>query len=239
MSSTKESACVQFDLSSQAFKENPFPTLAKMRELGPVIRVRFPLFGKVWMATTYEAVHELLRDYHRFVQNPATAGNRWMGAILRWLPETLKPLATNMLLRDPPDHRRLRGLVDQAFQRQSVEALRPRLETLADEALDRLAEQAARSSGVDLLAHFAPLPARGYLRAARPATRSPSEFHPMGLALLHLDQLLGHPPGAVYRRGQDDALRPRGIPAADPAAARRADGGPDPGPRGRRPSYRG
>jgi cytochrome P450 len=156
MSSTKESACVQFNLSAQAFKENPFPTLAKMRELGPVIRVRFPLFGKVWMATTYEAVHELLRDYHRFVQNPATAGNRWMGAILRWLPETLKPLATNMLLRDPPDHRRLRGLVDQAFQRQSVEALRPRLETLADETLDRLSEQAARSSGgVDLLAHFA------------------------------------------------------------------------------------
>jgi cytochrome P450 len=108
------------------------------------------------MATTYDAVNELLRDHRRFVQNPATAGNRWMGAILRLLPGTLKPLATNMLLRDPPDHRRLRGLVDQAFQRQSIEALRPRLETGADETLDRLAEQAARSlGGVDLLAHFA------------------------------------------------------------------------------------
>jgi cytochrome P450 len=124
---------------SQAFKENPFPTLAKMRALGPVIRIRFPLFGKVWMATTYEAVNELLRDHQRFAQNPAAAGNRWMGAIVRWLPGALRPLATNMLLRDPPDHRRLRGLVDQAFVRHSVEALRPRLETLADEALDRLA----------------------------------------------------------------------------------------------------
>jgi cytochrome P450 len=156
MSMVKESPAVEFDLTSQAFKRDPFPTLARMRELGPVLRVRFPLFGKVWMATTYDAVNDLLRDHHRFVQSPLTAGNRWMGAILRWLPRDLQPLATNMLLRDPPDHRRLRSLVDQAFQRQSVEALRPRLEALADEALDRLATQAARSpGGVDLLAHFA------------------------------------------------------------------------------------
>ena len=57
-----------------------------------------------------------------------------MAGILRWLPQALKPLATNMLVRDPPDHRRLRGLVDQAFLRRSVEALRPRLEALADES---------------------------------------------------------------------------------------------------------
>ena len=140
----------------QAFKENPFPTLAQMRDAGPVIRVRFPLFGKVWMATTYEAVNDLLRDHHQFVQNPTSAGNSWMKTLLRWLPRTLKPLATNMLLRDPPDHRRLRSLVDQAFQRHSIEALRPRIEMLADEALDRLASEAARSGGtVDLLAHFA------------------------------------------------------------------------------------
>jgi cytochrome P450 len=146
---------VPFDLCSQAFKQNPFPTLAELRQRGPVVRVHFPFFGKVWMATTYQAVNDLLRDHHRFVQNPATAGNRWMGAIVRWLPRTLRPLATNMLLRDPPDHRRLRSLVDQAFLRQSIEALRPRLEALADEALDRFASQAAGAAGVDLLAHYA------------------------------------------------------------------------------------
>jgi cytochrome P450 len=61
-----------------------------------------------------------------------------------------------MLLRDPPDHRRLRSLVDQAFQRHSIETLRPRIAILADEALDHLASEAARSGGTaDLLAHFA------------------------------------------------------------------------------------
>jgi cytochrome P450 len=154
--SQREPPAVEFDLRSQAFKRNPFPTLARMRELGPVIRTRVPLFGKVWMATTYDAVNDLLRDHHQFVQNPATAGNRWMVGLLRWLPRPLRPLATHMLIRDEPDHRRLRSLVEQAFQRQSVETLRPRLEALADQALERLAEQAGRSTrGVDLLAHFA------------------------------------------------------------------------------------
>src|SRR5205085_12469835 len=111
------------------------------------------------------AVNDLLRDHQQFVTNPVAAGNRLLGTLLRWLPRSLRPLATHMLLRDEPDHRRLRSLVEQAFQRQSVEALRPRLEILADEALDHLAKQAARSGAtgvspvlagsVDLVAHFA------------------------------------------------------------------------------------
>jgi cytochrome P450 len=155
---TQEPPLVSLDLTSQAFKQNPFPTLARLRAAGPLIRIRLPIFGKVWLATTYDAASDLLRDHQQFVQSPAAAGNRWMGSLVRWLPRNLRPLATHMLLRDPPDHRRLRSLVDQAFQRSSVEALRPRLEVLADEALDQLAAAAARSGatgGVDLVEHFA------------------------------------------------------------------------------------
>jgi cytochrome P450 len=156
MSAEKEPPVIAIDLASQEFKQDPFPGLARMRERGPLIRVRLPLLGAVWMATTYESVNDLLRDHQRFVQSPAAAGNRAMGRIIRWLPRSLKALATNMLLRDPPDHRRLRSLVDQAFRRQSVEALRPRLEALADVELDRLEAQGARSTrGVDLLTQFA------------------------------------------------------------------------------------
>jgi cytochrome P450 len=144
------------DLSSQAFKQNPFPTLARMRQHGPLIRARLPPFRAVWLTTTYDAAHELLRDHRRFVTNPVTAGNRWMAAIIRWLPRTLQPLSTNMLLRDEPDHRRLRHLVERAFRVRSVDALRPRLEVLADEALDGLQRKASGAThGVDLLAHFA------------------------------------------------------------------------------------
>jgi cytochrome P450 len=143
------------DFCSQNFKQSPYPSLARLLAEGPVIRARFPLFGQVWMATSYDAVNDLLRDHQRFVLNPAAAGNRWMASIFRWLPRNLQPLATNMLLRDEPDHRRLRSLVDRAFQVRSVEALRPRLEVLAEEALDRLAAQAGSSCSADLIEHFA------------------------------------------------------------------------------------
>jgi cytochrome P450 len=143
------------DLRSQSFMQDPFPTLSRLRELGPVAKVRLPLLGKVWMATTYDAVNDLLRNHQRFVQNPAAAGNRWMSGLLRWLPPSLRPITTNLILRDEPDHRRLRSLVEQAFLRQSVEALRPRLESLAEQALDRLEATGRAASGVDLIAHFA------------------------------------------------------------------------------------
>jgi cytochrome P450 len=156
MSRAAEPPLVPFDLQSQAYKQNPFPTLARIRDLGPLVRVRLSFLGTPWMATTYEAVSDLLRDHQRFVQSPITAGNRVMGAIIRWMPGPVRPLTTNMLLRDPPDHRRLRGLVDQAFLRQSIESMRPRLEALCNEALDRLAERARHSpGGIDLMEHFA------------------------------------------------------------------------------------
>src|SRR5690242_4120399 len=91
---------VHVDWRSQAFKADPLPTFARMREAGPLIRTQVPFFGKVWMVTTYEAVNDLLRDHHRFVQSPAAAGNRMMATALRWLPWRLRPLATHMLLRD-------------------------------------------------------------------------------------------------------------------------------------------
>lgn len=156
MTSSTDQRHLVLDLQGREFKDNPFPTFARMRKAGPLIRTRFPILGQTWVATTYEAVNELLRDHHRFVQSPITAGNRWMAGIMAWLPRSLRPLTTNMLLRDPPDHRRLRHLVEQAFLKQSIEALRPRIERLADEALDNLAAEAARSpGGVDLIAHFA------------------------------------------------------------------------------------
>jgi cytochrome P450 len=145
---------LRFDLTSQAFKRDPFPTLARMREAGPLIRTRLSVLGTVWLATTHAAVTDLLSDHHRFVQNPATVGS-WMGSLLRWLPRNLQPVTTNMLLRDEPDHRRLRHLVDRAFRVRSIDALRPRLEALADEAADELVRGARAAEGADLLAHFA------------------------------------------------------------------------------------
>ncbi|MEV0696786.1 cytochrome P450 [Saccharopolyspora sp. NPDC050389] len=64
-------------------------------------------------------------------------------------------LLHHMLNTDPPEHGRLRGLVNKAFTPRAVERLRPRIEEICDELLDALGGR----QHVDLLAVFAvPLP---------------------------------------------------------------------------------
>lgn len=60
-----------------------------------------------------------------------------------------------MLFRDPPDHTRLRGLVNKAFTPRMVEGLADRVAAIADELL----RQALAAGGMDLIADYAfPLP---------------------------------------------------------------------------------
>jgi cytochrome P450 len=120
----------QFDLGSQAYKRNPYPTLARMVEQGPVVRVKFPLIGKLWMATNYAAVDELLRERQIFVREPRSAGLTRRATLPWWLPRSMQALAESMVNRDEPDHRRLRALVEHAFLRCSVDELRPRFEAM-------------------------------------------------------------------------------------------------------------
>jgi hypothetical protein len=65
---------LNIDLVSQAFMRNPFSTLARLRHAGPVVRVKLPLIGKTWLATTHEVVNEVLKDDHTFVRDARNAG---------------------------------------------------------------------------------------------------------------------------------------------------------------------
>lgn len=61
----------------------------------------------------------------------------------------------SLLYLDPPDHTRIRRLVNKTFTPRAVEHLRPKIEQLADELLDRMAEQGE----VDLISAYAlPIP---------------------------------------------------------------------------------
>jgi cytochrome P450 len=146
---------LDIDLVSQSFMRNPFPTLCRLREAGPVVRVKVPFLGKTWLATTHEAVDEVLKDDNTFVRSPRNAGKRQVAGMRWWMPRSLRVLGENMLGHDDPDHRRLRKLVDQAFNRQRVEGLRGRIGDLCDDLLDRLAS----AGSVDLMEGLArPLP---------------------------------------------------------------------------------
>ena len=80
----------------------------------------------------------LLKDHESFARDPGNAGSRTQERILRFLPRTIGLLALNMLGHDDPEHRRLRGLVDQAFQRRTIQAMKPMITGIADRLLDKL-----------------------------------------------------------------------------------------------------
>jgi cytochrome P450 len=141
-----------FDIVSAGFKADPAPTLAAMREAGPVLPVRLPFVGRVWVATTHAACLAMVKDNELFVQEGRNAGRSGGAAGFSWwMPKSIKLLTNNMLQKDEPDHRRLRRLVDSAFARRDVLAMRGDIERLADQIIDRFAGRAE----VDLVDRYA------------------------------------------------------------------------------------
>lgn len=212
-------ATFDIDFVSQSFMRDPLPALARLREAGPVVRVRIPLLGKTWMATTYEAVSEVLKRDDTFVRSPANAGKRQPAGMRWWMPPALRVLAANMLGYDDPDHRRLRKLVDQAFNRQSVESLRGHIGDLCDGLLDRMdgagpvdvMEGLARPLPLAVICELLGLPEedrpqfRRWVQALMSVTSFAGIFHFLpGLLRLkaylkrHFDQCRRHPrPGLI------------------------------------------
>jgi cytochrome P450 len=139
-----------FDIVSPAFHADPFPTLDRMRHEGNVIRMKLPIIGKTWLAITHDSCVSLLKDHQNFVRDPGNAGVKTQARVLRVLPRTIRLLALNMLVHDDPEHRRLRGLVDKAFQRRTIEAVKPTISQITDQLLDRLSGQ----QEVDLMTAF-------------------------------------------------------------------------------------
>ncbi len=142
------------DFTSERFMESPDELFAKMRNAGPVVSARLPVLGNVWMATSSRAVTAMLKDDSRFTtrkRNGAVSGLQW------WMPASIRLLADNMLTTDEPDHRRLRGAVDQAFSRRPVMDLENRIRNLAEDLLDSALRAGPQFDLVSLYASQIPL----------------------------------------------------------------------------------
>ncbi|UJB40220.1 cytochrome P450 family protein [Streptomyces sp. A1-5] len=142
------SAVIDLPAYGQDFVDDPYPYYAKLREQGPVHRIRTPYDQDSWLVVGHEAVRAALAD--------PRLGKDWSSANLeRVVGEA--PLFTNMLDVDPPHHTRLRKLVAKEFTSRRVEALRPRVQHLTDELLDAML--AAPDGRADLIEALAfPLP---------------------------------------------------------------------------------
>jgi cytochrome P450 len=142
----------EWDVASPEFQADPYPVYAALLEQGPVTRIVRPDFRSDWV-THYDAVAGVLRD-ERFlsVQVPEEMMAAGVPDAFRRLGELLSHM---MLLTNPPDHTRLRGLVNKAFTPRVVESLRPRIETIVAE----LIAVVHRSGRADVMRDLAtPLP---------------------------------------------------------------------------------
>lgn len=127
--------------NNQFSSENPFPMLAQLRTMGALIPISLPTGTDqmIWLVTRMEEAVEVLKDHRRFTvdssvssvhtlfQRRGGVGNIFMGR--------------SMISVDEPDHRRLRGLVSKAFTPRYIASLRPSIQQIADELLDRVHDQ--------------------------------------------------------------------------------------------------
>ncbi len=142
------------DITSPTFKADPFPYYAQLRRESPVHEVLLPGRQRAWLVTRYADVLALLKD-ERFVKSPANviAGDKSYRE--PWMPAMFRPLSRNMLDLEPPDHTRLRSIVQKAFTPRFVEMLRDRVEAIASDLLAAM----QRRKRMDVIADFAlPLP---------------------------------------------------------------------------------
>ncbi|MFD9306564.1 cytochrome P450 [Streptomyces sp. NPDC060048] len=138
------------DLSTIAedFNENPYPHYARLREDGPVHRVKAADGQEVWLIVGHQEARQALT-------HPGVSKN-WLTSGLYTDREQTEASA-NMLRADPPHHTRLRRLVSRSFAPGRIESLRPRVQEIVDGLLDAM--RALPERRADLIEAFAqPLP---------------------------------------------------------------------------------
>lgn len=124
-------------------RDNPYPVLNRIREENPVHQTPFGDYR----IFRHADVVRLLKD--------TKVGVRTTDGKLPGADETTMPRRF-MLQQDPPNHTRLRRLVSRAFTPPAIERLRPRVQRLVDDLLDRV-QGAGRMDLIDDLAQ--PVPA--------------------------------------------------------------------------------
>jgi cytochrome P450 len=134
-----------FNPLSPEFIRNPYPHYERLRTTDPMHLTPLGMY----VASRHAEASLVLRD-KRFGKEYAERSIRRYGPKIMEEP-VFRNFALTMLQQDPPDHTRLRGLVVKAFTARRVEDMRPRIQQVVDETLDRIIPQGK----MDLIEDFA------------------------------------------------------------------------------------
>ena len=134
-----------FNPLAPEFIRNPYPYYERLRRLDPMHVSTHGAF----VASRHAEASLVLRD-KRFGKDYVERSIRRYGPKIMEEP-VFRSMSHWMLQQDPPDHTRLRGLVVKAFTARRVEDMRPRIQQIVDETLDRIIPQGK----MDLIEDFA------------------------------------------------------------------------------------
>ncbi len=154
---SKVSAPVKKVLFSDEILQDPYPTYARLHEEGPLHYVDVGSKWAVWSIFSHAECSSIAKD-------PRLSAKRARQMLLP-LPlsrqsefsELARMLSLWLIFMDPPEHTRLRKLLNKGFSAAAVEGLRPQAEAIVDQMLKPL----QRGSDVELMSEFAnPMPVR-------------------------------------------------------------------------------
>lgn len=126
---------VSLDARDPAFYSNPNPVYAELHAHAPTF---FWEEQKQWYFTGYDQVNALLRDrrFGRQILHVASREELGMPPPLPHLKHFDAAEAWSLLEIEPPEHTRLRTLVNRAFVSRQIDRLRPEITELTDRLID-------------------------------------------------------------------------------------------------------
>ncbi len=174
-----------WDPIDPAFRADPYPAYRALLEEAPLFESPYGLL----IVSRYEDLMTILRS-------PGTSNDFRKSP--RFAPAVEDEEVTpSFLFLDPPDHTRLRGLVNRAFTPRRIEQLRPRAQQIADEVFDR----AAAAGGLEVVGDLAfPLPVLMICELLGVPAEDVDEFKEWSAATARgLDPSFTWPPGMLER----------------------------------------
>jgi len=129
---------------------DPYPLYRRLREWDPVA---WDPFLHAWVVTNYAGVLTVL---HKLSADRTPTPEQLAAMGLKSLEPVAEVMVRQMLFMDAPAHTRLRGLCSSAFTSRQVGHLRPHIQDIAENLIDRVVS----NGRMDAIADFAaPLPA--------------------------------------------------------------------------------
>jgi cytochrome P450 len=138
---THDAAAVSYNPFDPAFLDDPYPQYAALRAANPVEEHEFGFYALWRHADVTEVLKAGLSVEDSNVSADSPMRQTYEQIYEEYDTEGRRGGGLSMLDRDPPDHTRLRRLVSQAFTPKRVENLMPAIESLVDDALDRMADE--------------------------------------------------------------------------------------------------